>query len=235
MALKDSGGRTFTHEDLTSFLDVVYGKGADPTFMDGNGMFATKIGQNELYTNEYYDTFIRLKTDFSSLMELKSDGYQYPASASISVQISDLVENDIYTKLSVQSLSGTGWVEDQFGSEVSKMKSDLDSAEAEFENLVSGDYRFYFESHQDSDTYILGNPHFKMEGLRGRVDDMIQFVSDNGIKNQTITDATQKLIDDTETLSARLREDVVSNISAFRDSDYQNFQEEIDYIQDGVN
>lgn len=232
MSLKSgNSGKMFGHDDLTSFLDVVFGKGADPTFIDKNGNFATRLGMDKEFTNQYYDILVRLRNDFDNLVSRKSQDYSYPDGA-ISDQISNLVEVDIFGQLSSERLSGTDWLEIKYGPSVDEMVASLQSAIADYDSIVGMDYGFYFQDYGNGNAYLIGNPEYKADGIRGEVDDLVDFIARYGIHNASLYDAALTMIENTEDLSSQLRTNVVANLSSFTDSEYGTFNDELKHVKD---
>lgn len=92
------------------------------------------------------------------------------------------------------------------------------------------DYGFYFLNYGNGNDYLVGNPDYKADGIRGKIDDLVDFIEKYGIHNTSLHDATLTMIDNVEDLSSQLRNDVVARLSSFQDSEYGTFNSEIGYV-----
>lgn len=148
---------------LCAFLDAVYSLGAMDSFIhtvsadpDGTAnrheMFGARVQKYGEYSDSLYDEYLAVKRAWETFTSyLSGDEYEYQVSDCVSAQVLSAAEH-IKQIILDRELSSVSAVYDAYIDQVDKLSTQIDVGVEAYNNLVSGEYAFYFQK-QDSYKY----------------------------------------------------------------------------------
>ena len=143
-SLNLASGIENTTDGFIRFLDTIYTAGSDDSFIDQNGNFSYRISSDpgtgiDFYASDMYQEFTQLRETFQKYRNfLSDDDYEYP-DAPISDQISNVLDEHLYTKLSVQYLSAISSVYDEFRPMQEQLESKLEEISSKYTDFIESD------------------------------------------------------------------------------------------------